>query len=212
MPHPKPWPKEHGVQPRGCALPPVARSVESCSEGVHFRQSNRAAERVSTLMPAARRRPALSTSPSRAAKCRAVNPFSVRAPASAFAWNQYSNHVWVMFRCGPHQRRLVLCGSFAFNSASPTISIRTASALPLRAQVMIGGTPVATRMLGLTPDLRSKSTNAALPLVHAETAASCENRSRRSRRRQRESADGLSPGNPDERPKAKQSSRHPSGH
>src|SRR3974390_2442826 len=45
--------------------------------------------------------------------------------------------------------------------------MRTASALPVFAQVRSGVSPVAIAVFGLAPDFRSNRTSAAFPLVHA---------------------------------------------
>src|SRR6516225_6591091 len=52
-------------------------------------------------------------------------------------------------------------------AAPYSTSIRTASALPARAQVMSGVSPVAVAVFGLAPDFRSSRTSAELALVQA---------------------------------------------
>ena len=48
-------------------------------------------------------------------------------------------HVDVVLRRGPHQGRLILRGSLALTAAPNSSSLRTASTLPLFAQVINGG-------------------------------------------------------------------------
>src|SRR5271154_4753706 len=48
-----------------------------------------------------------------------------------------------------------------------SISMRTASALPLLAQVISGVSPVATGVFGLALDFKSARTNAEFPLMQA---------------------------------------------
>ena len=58
-------------------------------------------------------------------------------------------------------------GSFAFTAAPYSTSIRTASALPVFAQVISGVSPVAMGVFGLAPDFSSDRTSAEFPLVQA---------------------------------------------
>ena len=73
-------------------------------------------------------------------------------------WRSAAAHISAVWFCD---------GSFAFTSAPRAISMRTASALPVPAHVMIGVSPVAIAVFGFAPALSSRSTSAAFALVHA---------------------------------------------
>ena len=119
-------------------------------------------------VPAASRIRAHSRSPSRAAKCSALNPLFVRACSVGAMVDQQLDHVGMVLGCRPHQRRLTLRRLLRRSPSAPrAMRLRTAPALPVPAHVMIGVSPVAIGVFGFAPAFRRRSTMAALAFVHA---------------------------------------------
>ena len=82
--------------------------------------------------------------------------------------DQHPDHVRMMFRRGPHQRRLMLQRLLRVHvGPGGNQQPHARRSLPVPAQVMIGVSPVAIAVFGLAPAFSSRSTSAAFPLVHA---------------------------------------------
>ena len=209
-PGPAPWPRAAACC-RQTAWPD--RPGAAAGAGVALRRRRTPA--ASGYSRPRRRRAAaatLSRSPSRAAKCSAVNPFLVRARRSAPA-SMSSAHDLRVLSAAAHINAVWCCdGSFAFTSAPRRAASAQRRVLPLRAHVMSGVSPVAIGVFGIGAGLQQQLDERRAGVgAGARQRRACGSRWPRSRRRRRGSAGRRSRHRSSARPTGAPSSHRPTG-